>query len=136
MPDAVMAIITRSIVIAITIVMALSVDLLSSSLSFPSVYQRDCKDKDEALPKLFSTYRIEHQPFDNRHQQPHQSPSDGPPSHLSSCLQITISMSSELNINHSNLFQTYLSTLTMSLCDILHQSTLASLDHTEFPVNQ
>ena len=103
MPDAIMAIITCSIVIAIAIVMALSVDLLSSSLSFPLVYQRDCEDKDEALPNLFSTYRIEHQPFDNRHQQPHQSPLDGPPSHLSSCLQITISVSSELNINHLNL---------------------------------
>ena len=65
MPDAVMAIITHSIVIAIAIVMALSVDLLSSSLSFPSVYRRDCKDKDEALPKLFSTYRIEHLSFRN-----------------------------------------------------------------------
>ena len=65
MPDAIMAIITHSIVIAITIVMALSVDLLSSSLSFPSVYQRDCEDKDEALPKLFSTYRIEHLSFRN-----------------------------------------------------------------------
>ena len=103
MPNAVMAIITRLIVIAIAIMMALSVDLLSSSLSFPLVYRRDCKDKDKALPKLFSTYRIEHQLFDNRHRQPHQSPSDGPPSHLSSHLQITISVSSELNINHSNL---------------------------------
>ena len=102
MPDAVMAIITHSIAIAIAVVMALSVDLSSSSLSFPSVYWRDCEDKDEALPKLFSTYQIEHQPFDNWHWQPHQSPSDGPPSHLSS-LQITISVSSELNINHSNL---------------------------------
>ena len=103
MPDAVMAIITHSIAIAIAVVMALSVDLSSLSLSFPSVYWRDCEDKDEALPKLFSTYWIEHQPFDNRHQQPHQSPLDGPPSHLSSRLQITISVSSELNINHSNL---------------------------------
>ena len=65
MPDAVMAIITRSIVITIAIVMALSVDLLSSSLSFPSVYRRDCEDKDEAFPKLFSTYRIEHLSFRN-----------------------------------------------------------------------
>lgn len=57
-PDFVMAIITC--LIEITIAMALSVGLLSSSPSFPLVYWRDCEDNNEAIPKLLSTYQIEH----------------------------------------------------------------------------